>query len=208
MIGRLKGKVDERDEESVILDVGGVGYTVFCPSRTLAKLAEGEACTLTIETHVREDHIHLYGFADTSEREWFRLLTTVQGVGAKMGLALLGAFSPDQLTIAIASGDTAMLSRVSGVGPKLATRIATELKNKVAKMPVVVPISSAPAKPGKSKGKPAPASTALEDAVSALVNLGYGRAEAFTAVATAQGMHGQNAAVDALIKDGLKALAK
>lgn len=208
MIGKLRGIVDERDEDSVTLDVGGVGYTVFCPSRMLAELEEGAAATFAIETHVREDHIHLYGFNDSAERECFRLLLTVQGVGAKMGLAILGAFTPDQLTIAIASGDTAMLTRISGVGPKLATRLVTELKSKVSKLPVVVPISSAPAKKAGKTSAKSNAPNVTEDAVSALVNLGYGRAEAFSAIATAQRDQGAETGLDNLIRHGLKELAR
>ena len=209
MIGKLRGIVEERDEESVILEVNGVGYTVFCAARTLAELEPGEAATLAIETHVREDHIHLYGFADGVEREWFRLLTTVQGVGVRMGLTMLSAFTPEQMTLAIASGDTAMLTRVSGVGPKLAARLVTELKSKVAKMPVVLPmVSPTGGAAGKASRTIPVAPSATEDAISALVNLGYGRAEAFSAVATAQRAQGADTPLDALITQGLKELAR
>src|SRR5580704_4812127 len=124
MIGKLRGRIDEIHEDSVILDVGGVGYQIFCSSRTLAALPPvGETAQLIIETHVREDHIHLYGFPDTIERDWFNLLCTVQRVGNKMALSILGAYSPEQLAHAILAKDTAAFSRISGVGPKLAERI-------------------------------------------------------------------------------------
>src|SRR5688572_6061603 len=119
MIGKLTGIVDDIEEDSVLIDVGGVGYTVYCSQRTLAALAPGNAAMLTIETHVREDHIHLYGFPDAIEREWFRLLTSVQRVGAKMALAILGTLTPEHLLRAIVARDTSAFSRISGVGPKL-----------------------------------------------------------------------------------------
>src|SRR5262249_35783672 len=154
----------------VILDVGGVGYGIFCSSRTLAKLpAKGTLASLLVETHVREDHIHLYGFADSAERDWFRLLITVQGVGARLGLALLGVLGPDDLPRALAAGDKASLSRAPGVGAKLAGRIIAELKDKVGA------IALGPAAIGL------PERGAEADAVSALVNLGYRRLEAFDA---------------------------
>ncbi len=129
MIGKLRGLIDTIDDDSVILDVGGVGYLVFCSGRTLAALPPvGETAQLVIETHVREDHIHLYGFPDTVERDWFNLLATVQRVGNKMALAILGAYSPEQLAHSILAKDTAAFSRISGVGAKLAERIVTELK--------------------------------------------------------------------------------
>src|SRR6185312_9648087 len=132
MIAKLTGILDHIGPEGAVIDVGGVGYLCFCSNRTLGQLPQpGGAARLLIETHVREDHIHLYGFADTAERDWFRILTTVQGVGAKVGLAILSVLSPDQVATAIAAGDKAMLARAEGVGPKLAGRIASELKDKV-----------------------------------------------------------------------------
>ena len=197
MIAKLTGLLDSVASDSAIVDVGGVGYLVFCSARTLAKLPEkGAPVSLLVETHVREDHIHLYGFADAAEREWFRLLTTVQGVGAKLGLAILGTLAPDDLARAIASGDKASLSRPSGVGPKLAARLAVELKDKVSGM-ALGPASVS-----------LPESGAAADAVSALVNLGYRRAEAFDAVATAARRLGAAAAVDALIRAGLTELSQ
>jgi Holliday junction DNA helicase RuvA len=205
MIGKLKGRIDSIDEDSVILDVGGVGYHVFCSARTLAALpGTGEAATLIIETHVREDHIHLFGFPDEIERDWFRLLLTVQGVGVKMAMAILSVFSPEQIAHAIAAKDAKSLTRVSGVGPKLAERLTTELKNKVTKLPSgAVPIG----KPS-GKGSTLPPSSASEDAISALVNLGYTRSDAYTAVAQAASQLGADGKVDGLIKEGLRRLAR
>jgi len=162
--------------------------------------AKGAPVSLLIETHVREDHIHLYGFADAGEREWFRLLTTVQGVGAKLGLAILGALSPDDLARAIAAGDKASLSRPSGVGPKLAARIAVELKDKVKNMALGPIAAELPAGEGTN--------AAVADAVSALVNLGYRRPEAIDAVAAVARRLGDDAAVGALIRAGLQELGK
>jgi Holliday junction DNA helicase RuvA len=201
VIAKLSGVLDSAASDSAIVDVGGVGYLVFCSARTLGKLpAKGAPVSLLIETHVREDHIHLYGFGDTAEREWFRLLTTVQGVGAKLGLAILSALSPDDLARAIASGDKASLSRPSGVGPKLAARIAAELKDKVKNMALGPIAAELPEGEGTSG--------AAADAVSALVNLGYRRAEAVDAVAAVARRLGEAAAVGALIRAGLQELSK
>jgi Holliday junction DNA helicase RuvA len=198
MIARLRGNVDGIEDGRCIMDVGGVGYLVFCSSRTLGGLPNAGIATLLIETQVREDAISLYGFATGAERDWFRLLTTVQGVGAKVALALLSALSPDQLIAAIATGDKAALTRTPGVGPKLAIRICTELREKAGGMPggAGVPVVNfAP------KG-------VVADALSALTNLGYRRAEAEAALARAADEHGDGAALDILIRAGLKALAK
>ncbi len=208
MIGKLRGIVDEIDEDSVILDVGGVGYQVFCSSRTRAGLKPGEAAQLIIEMNVREDHIHLYGFPDSIEREWFRLLTTVQRVGNKMALEIMGAYGPEQLAYAILAKDTAAFSRISGVGAKLAERIVTELKDKVAKVPVGAGIQdSGFGKKKKPESRiPNPDTSLTEDAISALVNLGYTRSEAYAAALKA----GQNggASLDELIKLSLKELVR
>ncbi len=199
MIGKLTGIVDSTGDDWAILDVGGVGYLVFCSGRTLGLLPPaGGAATLWIETHVREDHIHLFGFAETAERDWFRLLNSVQGVGAKMALAVLSVLPPADLVRAIAAQDKASLSRASGVGPKLAGRIASELKDKAGGMAL------GPAEVANGAGAGGEVS---EDAVSALVNLGYRRAEAFAAVAKASGDLGAKASVESLIKAGLKELA-
>jgi Holliday junction DNA helicase RuvA len=197
MIAALAGIVEQLGPESVVVDVGGVGYLVFAASRTLARLpARGEPVRLLIETHVREDHIHLYGFADEAERDWFRLLTTVQGVGAKLALAVLGVLGPDDLARSIAAGDKASLSRAPGVGPKLAGRIAAELKDKVGSIAIGPALAALPEQGAEA------------DAVSALVNLGYRRAEAYQAVATATRRLGGEAPVDQLIRAGLQELSQ
>jgi len=205
MIAKLRGLLDSTGPDHAVIDCGGVGYLVFCSSRTLGLLGgPREAVALHIETHVREDHIHLYGFADTAERDWFRLLTTVQGVGAKVALAILSVLSPDQVATAVAAGDKAMLARADGVGPKLAARIASELKDKVGGIVLGPAVAAFHASPGAA----APAeSGAAADAVSALVNLGYGRAEAFAAVAKAGGKLGPGATVSAIIPAALRELA-
>ncbi len=205
MIALLKGLIEEVGDGWAVIDVNGVGYMVFCSSRTLGRLAIGEAASIHIETHVREDHIHLYGFLETNEREWFKLLTTVQGVGAKVGLAILSVLSGDELTHAIAAGDKAQVGRANGVGPKLAGRIVTELKDKVAKMAL------GPAAAPKGVKVAAPSDVAVgddntRDAVSALVNLGYSPTDALTAVSHAAGKLDEGADVSALIKGGLAEL--
>jgi Holliday junction DNA helicase RuvA len=178
MIGKLSGKIDSVSGSHVILDVNGVGYVVACSVRTLRFIgAVGQAAVLRIETQVREDAINLFGFADTAEQDWFRLLTTVQGVGAKVALAILGSVSPEQLAQAIAAQDKAALTQADGVGPKLALRLVTELKDKIpAFLTSAVRVTSSNATPAAF-----PPSLA-GDALSALINLGYRRAEAFAAV--------------------------
>ena len=183
MIAKLKGLVDSVGDDFAVIDVGGVGYLVFCSAKTLGKLAVGQAAVLHVETHVREDHIHLYGFLEVAEREWFNLLTTVQGVGAKVGLAILSAVTPEQLLQTIAAQDKVTLTRANGVGPKLAVRILTELKDKAGKIALggFAPQAAAAAVAGAAP-MPAEAGGVVEDAISALVNLGYRRLEAFEAV--------------------------
>lgn len=198
MIARLRGLVDHIEDGRCIVDVNGVGYLVFCSTRTLAALPDGTV-TILIETQVREDAITLYGFFAEAERAWFRLLTTVQGVGAKLALGILSALSPDQLVGAITGQDKAALTRAPGVGPKLALRLLTELREKAGLMP------------GGGGGAlptvPVKAGT-MDDALSALVNLGYRRAEAESVLAKALAAHGDDASLDVLIRAGLKALAK
>lgn len=211
MIARLRGRVDLTGEDWVILDVSGVGYQAFCSGRTLSRLpAIGEAVQLEIETHVREDHIHLYGFADLAERDWFRLLTSVQGVGAKVGLAILSVLPPDQLVHAIAAGDKTAIARANGVGPKLAGRIASELKDKVGAMAIGTAALSGVKAAGDGPAQPGAAEISVsEDAVSALVNLGYGRSEAFSAVSRA--LNGRDPAdlpLGDLVRQGLKELSQ
>ncbi|MBX7200720.1 MAG: Holliday junction branch migration protein RuvA [Rhodospirillaceae bacterium] len=198
MIAKLRGRVDQVGEDFAVIDVGGVGYLVFAGARTLAALAVGEAAELAIETHVREDHIHLYGFSAASEREMFRTLMTVQGVGAKVALAILSALSAQQIAQAIVSGDQGVFKRASGVGPKLAARLVAELKDKIAGFSMVAPL----AKP--AKGGPVP--TGAEDAVSALVNLGYARMDAFGAVTRTLANAGGTMPLPALIRAALKEL--
>jgi Holliday junction DNA helicase RuvA len=215
MFAKLTGKIDTVFQDSLILDVGGVGYHVFTSGRTLGLIGDsGSAVSLLIETHVREDHIHLYGFSSIQERDWFRLLTSVQGVGAKSGLAILTACPPDRLPIVIASNDANALRQADGVGPKLATRICTELKDKVQNMNLGAVAHQPLAPVKKTKGKieesPVPSNdyTIDQDAVSALVNLGYGRSEAFSAVVTARQKSNDNPpTIDGLIKSALRELA-
>ncbi len=204
MIAKLKGLVDSVGPDWAVIDVAGVGYHVFCSTRTLAALPHtGEAVSLSVETHVREDHIHLYGFATAREKDAFQILTKVQGVGTKVGLAILSTLSPDEMAQAVAAQDKAPFARASGVGPKLAARLVTELKDKVAAIGVApVPV----AKSTRTNG--ADAETDLvEDAVSALVNLGYGRADAFAAVSRTMVLPEPPKSLDGLIRTGLKELA-
>lgn len=203
MIAKLRGTVDSLAEDHVVLDVGGVGYLVYCPSRTLAELAgPGGQATLLIETHMREDHIHLYGFADPLDRDWFRLLQTVQGVGARVALAILSVLGAGAMAEAIAAQDKAPLTQAPGVGAKLATRIVAELKDKVPSLAALLSAGSAVERAGAAL-----LGATAQDAVSALVNLGYRRAEAFGAVAAAAREHGPNISLEDLIRTGLKELA-
>lgn len=195
MIARLSGIVGELGEDFAIIDVGGVGYLVFCSSRTLSRMpALGGSVRVEVETHVREDHIHLYGFIDVAERAWFRLLTTVQGVGARVGLAILSVLTAEELVQAVAAQDKAAVARANGVGPKLAGRIVTELRDKVGGMA----IGSA----GATDVVSATDATG-EEAISALVNLGYSRGDAFNAVAKAGKALGEDAPLESLIRFGL-----
>ncbi|WP_207459399.1 Holliday junction branch migration protein RuvA [Azospirillum sp. SYSU D00513] len=208
MIAKLTGIVDSVGTDWAVVDVNGVGYSVSCGNRTLSRLVQGERASLVVETFVREDRIHLYGFADNAERDWFRLLTTIQGVGSRLALAILGVLGPDQLTHAIASQDKTALTRADGVGPKVATRIVNELKDKVGSLSLGVPAGPAPAGGKAGAGGAVPDNTALGDAVSALVNLGYGRSEAFAAVVAAGRALGDGAGVSELIRQGLKELSQ
>lgn len=211
MIGSLTGLVDHAGRDEAVIDVGGVGYLVFASARTLDALPPaGSSVRLMIETHVREDHIHLYGFADRQERDWFRLLTTVQGVGARVALALLSVLTPDALATAIAAQDRAAIAQAEGIGPKLAARILNELREKagviggdpLAGGPLAGDIAGSrmPGRTGAPQGADA-------EAVSALVNLGYGRSEAFAAVNRVSGGAGKDATVERLIPLALKDLS-
>ena len=204
MIAKLKGVVDSVDEGSAVIDVNGVGYLVSASSRTLRDLVVGGPVALLVETIVREDAIALYGFLETPERDWFRILTTVQGVGARVALSILSTLPPDEIVRAIAAQDRATLSRPAGVGPKLAARLMTELKDKAAAFGIA-PVSQK----GAGLGTVVPPTASVnEDAVSALVNLGYRRIEAFGAVARVSQRLGEDAALDAVIRAGLQELAR
>ncbi len=204
MIGKLKGTVDEIGEDHALIDVHGVCYIAFCSGRTLSKLNAGEAATLHIETYVREDQLKLFGFISTLEREWFRLLQSVQGVGAKVALAILSTLTPSDLANAIALQDKTAISRAPGVGPKVAVRILTELKNKAPAF-----AGSADAAMGlKQELGEGAASAPVADAVSALTNLGYSREQAANAVAAALRNAGEDADSAKLIRLGLKELSR
>jgi Holliday junction DNA helicase RuvA len=200
MIGKLTGTVDSIADDAVILDVGGVGYLVQCPSSTLSRLSVGQHASLMIEMKVSEDAIRLYGFAGAEEREWFRLLQTVQNVGAKVALSVLSTLSSRDLQRALALSDKAMIGRAPGVGPKLALRITTELKDKAPAMmlrgdadhhsPIMAPRGPA------------------ADAVSALLKLGYSEGQAAEAVARAEGDLGESAETGALIREALRGMGR
>jgi Holliday junction DNA helicase RuvA len=205
MIGKLKGIIDSYGEDFIILDVGGVGYLVHCSARTLQELpGTGQPATLAIETYVREDQIRLFGFRTDVEREWFRLLQTVQGVGARVALAVLGTLKPGELATAIAMRDKAMVARTPGVGPKVAERIVTELKDKAPAYADVDPAVIRLAGAIDDRRAPQP----VADAISALVNLGYGQPQAAAAIAAATRSAGEAADARQLIRLGLKELAK
>jgi Holliday junction DNA helicase RuvA len=206
MIAKLSGTLDSIGPDGAVIDVGGVGYLAFCSARTLGRLPPpGGAVRLLVETHVREDHIHLYGFMDAAERDWFRLLTTVQGVGARLALSVLSAIAPEALTLAVAAQDRAALARADGVGPRLAARIVNELRDKVGSLGTApVPAVSAIGAPAGT----ADLAGAIADAVSALENLNIGRAEAYGAVTAAARRLGDGAAVEALITAGLQELGQ
>lgn len=200
MIAQLTGLVDALEDGRCVIDVAGVGYLVHASSRTLAALPRPpEAAKLLVETHVREDAIQLFGFTDTAERDWFRLLTTVQGVGPRVALAILSALSPRDLIGAIAARDQASLTRASGVGARLAARLLTELKDKVGAMPSSSGMATG-AQPPRPRG-------AVGDALSALVNLGYRRPEVQSTVERVIERLGDAAALDAIIREALKELA-
>jgi holliday junction DNA helicase RuvA len=203
MIGKLKGIVDSHGEDFVILDVHGVGYIVHCSGRTLQKLPRpGEASTLAIETQMREDSIKLFGFISETERDWFRLLQSVQGVGAKVALAIQTVLDVAELASAIACQDKAAIARAPGVGPKLAARIASELKDKAAAS------GAAGAVDARLGGLDGGQLGAAQDALSALINLGYGPPQAAAAVAASVAALGDGAPAAELILRGLRELAR
>lgn len=206
MISKLSGILDSVHDNYLILDVQGVGYQVYASSSTLAQCSgTGEPLSLLIDTHVREDYIHLFGFRSAAEQQWFRLLISVQGVGAKAAMNILTACPPDQIGFAIAAGDKAAIQRADGVGPKLAARILTELKDKAGKIDLA-------AKP-KGVAMPMPANESAgsgveQDAVSALINLGYQRTDAYTAVMNVKQKAGNdNLSLSDMIKLSLQELA-
>lgn len=208
MIGKLKGKVDAIGESFLIIDVGGVGYEVQASVRALRNLKVGDEVALTIDTHVREDAIRLFGFQSELERNWFRTLQTIQGVGAKVALAVLGILSPQDLANAIALGNWAAVEETPGVGKKLAQRIVAELKDKAPALTIAdldVPHSRGIG--GATSFGPV-AGHAAAEAISALTNLGYNPSQASMAIATAMKELGDNAATAALIRRGLKELAR
>ena len=201
MIGKLTGIVDSIAEDHVILDVGGVGYLVQCPSSTLSKLTAGAHVSLMIETKVSDDAIRLYGFHAAEEREWFRLLQTVQNVGSRVALNVLSALSSRELERALALSDKAAIGRATGVGPKLALRIVTELKDKAPAMMLRGHAEDGTVVALAPRGPEA-------DAVAALVKLGYQPTQAAEMVARAANDLGQAAPVDALIRESLRAMAR
>ncbi len=205
MIGKLRGKVDAIGETYAIIDVNGVGYEVQLSARTLRNLKIGEEVSLTIDTHVREDAIRLYGFASEVERSWFRTLQTIQGVGAKVALSVLGTRAPQDLANAIALGHWQVIEETPGVGKKLAQRIASELKDKAPILSVGA-LAGAPGAP--STGYAPPANDAAAEAISALTNLGYNLAQAAAAVATASQDLGKDADTPKLIRRGLRELSR
>jgi Holliday junction DNA helicase RuvA len=200
MIGKLSGRIDTVAEDHVLLDVGGVGYLVNCPASTLSKLAPGVAASLMVELRITDETIKLYGFSSPEEREWFRLLQTVQNVGARVALNVLSALSPRELERALALSDKAAVGRAQGVGPKLALRIVTELKDKAPAM-----MLRGHAGDGVTLAAPVGPEA---DAVAALVKLGYSQGQAAEAVARAARDLGEHSAVDALIREALKGMGR
>ena len=208
MIGKLRGKIDAVGESFLILDVNGVGYEVQASSRTLRNLKPGDEVSLTIDTHVREDAIRLFGFQSELERSWFRTLQTIQGVGAKVGLGVLGIMSPQDLANAIALGNWAAVEEAPGVGKKLAQRIVMELKDKAPALSVAGLHLPAGAPGSLGGGSSPPVGHAAAEAMSALTNLGYNPSQASAAVAAAMKELGDGADTAKLIKRGLKELAR
>jgi holliday junction DNA helicase RuvA len=204
MIGKLKGLIDSFGDDHVLVDVGGVCYEAYCSGKTLQSLPRvGEATVLFIETIVREDMIRLFGFASEAEKAWFNVLMTVQGVGARVALAILSVLTPSELSSAIALQDKAMVGRANGVGPKLAVRLVTELKGKapgIAAGDAALLGLQAAIGEGIARGP-------VADAVSALSNLGYSQAQASAAVARVVGKQGDSASAETLIRLGLRELS-
>ena len=203
MIGKLTGRVDFIGADHVVIDVGGVGYLVHCPSTTLARLSVGSTASLAVETKVSEEAIRLYGFLSGDEREWFRLLQTVQGVGARVALSVLSALKLNEIERAVVLGDKAAVGRAQGVGPKLATRIVSELKDKAPALALQRSAEAGERITGLSAPRPAES-----DAIAALVKLGYSQMAAGEAVAYAGQSLGDSVALDALLRESLRRLAR
>ena len=202
MIAKLRGRLDSVGEDWAVVDVNGIGYLLYCSARTLRALPKiGDVVEFFVDTHVREDHIHLYGFGAVSEREWFTLLQTVQGVGARVALGLLSTLGPEDLTEAIAARDRVPLTRANGIGPKVADRILAELKDKVSALSVKTSSQHAAL---EQKG----VGNISADAISALVNLGYGRSEAFRAIGSVQHSLADDEDLPSLIRASLKELGQ
>ena len=202
MIAKLTGILDSHRKDGVVIDVGGVGYLVYASSRTLTQLGDsGATVSVHVETHVREDHIHLYGFTTESERNCFQILQTVQGVGARAALEILSALAPDEVMQAVVAQDRPILTRANGVGPRLAGRIINELKDRASGW-VFAAVSGARPANGLL-----PDETAARDAISALVNLGYSQSDAYGAVSAANGALGAGASLERLISASLQELA-
>ena len=202
MIALLRGRVSSTIDDQVVIDTGGVGYLVMCPARTLQRLPPvGGEVELRIQTQVREDSITLYGFSESSEQQWFRLLQGIQGVGARSALALLSVLSPEEMTLAIGAQDKAPLTRASGVGPKLAGRIVLELKDKIGELP------SGPAAEPSQQTKVSPQTSDDNDALIALVNLGYSRSEVFAALTRLRDRLEDERDTAVLIREALRELS-
>lgn len=212
MIGKLSGIIDSFGDKYLLLDVQGVGYVVYASRRTLTRIGQiGDAAQVLTDMQVREDSMTLYGFADAAEQQWFRLLNSVQGVGAKVALGILSVCPPERLGVIIAAQDKAAITQADGVGPKLATRILTELKDKAASIateafaPAAPPVASSPAATA-TVSVPSDAGVD-EDALSALINLGYARADAYSAVIQAKGKANDNHTLQDIIRLALKELS-
>jgi holliday junction DNA helicase RuvA len=210
MIARLRGRIAQLGEDHVVVDTGGerggVGYLVQCATKTLGRLPPlGQPVELRIVTQVREDSITLYGFETALEEQWFRILQNIQGVGARLALAVLSVLEPDAIARAIAAQDAKALTRAAGVGPRLAARIVAELKDRVARLG---PVPVAAAAPGRAPSGPAAPAGPVEDALTALEQLGYGRSEAYAVVARVAGELGDGVTLEQLLAQSLKALGR
>ena len=204
MIAKLTGKITRANDESVIIDVNGVGYLVFCSAKTLEVVSKNEEVTsLLVETHVREDHIHLFGFFEEAEQNCFKILPTVQGVGAKVALGILSSLSPDKLANAISAGDKNLITKAPGVGPKLAARIITELKDKMGSVYESQIITNYDQKSVNKKVDEG----VISDVISALENLGYQRGNAYAASLAAADRLGDSVSLQVLIREALSELS-